>query len=160
MRFLAHHRERFHDRMTAAAMEVLADIRSDWLLAETFWGGEPDRFDSRLGALVRAMTSANPNGGLSHITIAQVRHRLHIALVTALLRIVPKPSKFYTQFGTVPNVLADMRQDRARLCQAMAFFWRETPYADLVASQAFWRTLQTLDLEVGRQSGQTLSMGG
>ena len=146
--------------MTAAALDALAGIRSEWLLAESFWDAAPDQFDTRLGALVGDLISVNPEGGLSRLTVLQVRRRLHLALVTSLLRVVSEPSQFYTRFGTVPQALADMLQHRPRFSQAMAFFWRQTPYAALVASQTFWRTLQTLDLETGRPSGATRSRGG
>lgn len=134
--------------MTRAALDALSAVKAQWLIPADALCRTAEAFDACLQDAVNRVAAARPHGRLGGLAFAVVRRRLRLALTASLLACTRDPAVFHARFGPVPRCLTGMEQDRALFCRVMAFFFEQLPYAEHLASQAFWRLLQTLDTEI------------
>ena len=134
--------------LAEASLEALSAVKSKWLIPPDALCRNADAFDACLQNAVNRMAAARQRGQLGALALAQVRRRMRLALTVSLLTYLREPVAFQAVFGPLPHCLADMQKDREVFCRVMAFFCEQLPYAEHLASQAFWRVLQTLDTEI------------
>jgi hypothetical protein len=122
-------------------------IKAEWQLDESFFQEGIDHFTACLQTVINQICQ----GIQTSEPIELIRRRLYIALTTSLLRYVQERKPFQAEFGSIPEVVNAMQADHAVFCRFMAFCQERTPYFTYIASQTFWRTLETLRLESSRQ---------
>ena len=109
----------------------------EWRIDEAIFSEPVEQFTARLRESVRPF-------GQADLSIEQLRRRLYIALTTALLSKMRAREDFAAAFGSIPALLQAMQADHAEFCRFMAFCRERTPHVLLLASQTFWRTLETV----------------
>ena len=109
----------------------------EWRIDEAIFSEPVEQFTARLRESVRPF-------GQADLSIEQLRRRLYIALTTALLSKMWAREEFAAAFGSIPALLQAMQADHAEFCRFMAFCRERTPHVLLLASQTFWRTLETV----------------
>lgn len=134
--------------MTRAALDALSAVKVKWLIPSDSLCRSAEAFDACLQTAVTQMVAASPHGRLGGLDFATVRRRMRLALTASLLTYLRDPAVFHAVFGPVPRCLTAMQKDREMFCRVMAFFFEQLPYAEHLASQAFWRLLQALDTEI------------
>jgi hypothetical protein len=144
----------FHSHLESSGKQVAIEIttsieilKQEWQLDESFFQDAIDHFITRLQAIINEMCQGVQTS-IGIMPLDLVRRRLYIALTTSLLRHVKERNPFQTEFGSIPKTVNAMQQDHAVFCRFMAFCRERNPYFTYVASQTFWRTLETLRLEM------------
>ena len=100
---------------------------------------------------VRLWETAHPDlRGRTPPDLVLVRRRLNIALITSLLRKMNVRQRFEEEFQSLPLLLNAIQHDHAVFGRFMAFCQEQTPYFTPIVSQTFWRTLETVRLEMSR----------
>jgi hypothetical protein len=147
MRFFHSHLESSGEQVAIEMTTSIEILKQEWQLDESFFQDTIDHFTTRLQAVINQMCQeAQPSA--CTMSIELVRRRLYIALTTSLLRHVKERKPFQAEFGSIPETVNAMQQDHAVFCRFMAFCRERNPYFTYVASQIFWRTLETLRLEM------------
>ncbi len=126
---------------------AIDEITRAWQLDDTLFQETGEQFLNRLRTIIADLWQANgmtPADGCAET----IRRRLYIALTTALLSKIRIRNEFARVFGSIPNLLRAMAADHAEFCRFMAFCCERTPFFLLLASQTFWRTLETVRLEI------------
>jgi hypothetical protein len=134
-------------RMALQVIDSLAQIKDEWQLDQRFFTEELEQFDDRLQEAVEQFGRGASTGGLADIPIERVRRRLYVALTSSLFKYITDPQAFHSEFGSIPEVMTAIQKDHRVFCRVMAFFRTRIPYFIHLASQTFWRTLQTLCTE-------------
>jgi hypothetical protein len=134
--------------MVRALLDALATVQTQWLIPADALCRTAEAFDVCLQAAVNQMAAASPYGRIGGLAFDVVRRRMRLALAASLLTYLRDPPAFHAIFGSVPRCFMDMERDRNLFCRLMAFFFEQLPYAGHLASQTFWRLLQTLDTEI------------
>ena len=147
MCFFEDHVQGAGPRMTQASLDALATIVSEWQLKSEIFQKDRNQFDLHLKALAQKMAKSSPSPTLSKLPLSLIRRRLYITLTTSLLRFVKNQTEFEARFGTLSEALVAMQADHTVFSRVMAIFLDDFPYGEFVASQTFWRTIQTLDNE-------------
>jgi hypothetical protein len=134
--------------LAAASLDALSAVKSKWLIPADALCRNAEAFDAGLRHAVNRMAAAGPHGRLGGLGFAAVRRRMRLALTVSLMTYLRDPAAFQAAFGPIPRCLTAMEKDRKVFCRMMAFFCEQLPYAEHLASQAFWRLLLTLDTEI------------
>jgi hypothetical protein len=134
-------------QMALQVIESLGRIKYEWDLGKRFFTEDSEQFCVRLEAVVKQLSEGTPGGRLSAIPLSRIKRRLYLALTTSLYKYVTHRRRFQSEFGSIPEVLKAMQESHTVFCRVMAFFSTQTPYFTHLASQIFWRTLQTLNTE-------------
>jgi hypothetical protein len=134
-------------RLAAAAIDAVAAVVATWRIDPGLFTGSPAVFDDGLRSAAGRISAANPRGRLGGMPFGELRRRTRLALCVSLLKYVGDPDAFRSSFGAVPRCLAEMERNPALFSRLMAFFMGRLPHAGTLASQSFWRVLQTLDNE-------------
>jgi hypothetical protein len=133
--------------LAGAALDAVAALKAQWRVDDACFRSAPEAFDARLGEALAQMARANPSGPLASAVAAAVRKRVQLALIASLLTYVRDSAAFEAAFGGVSRCLREIENDPTIFSRVMAFFFERIPYAGQLASQTFWRTLQSLDNE-------------
>jgi len=99
---------------------------------------------------VRLWNTAYPDLCASVPNLSLLHRRLYIALTTSLLQKMNVRQAFEKEFRSLPLLLKAMQHDQAVFCRFMAFCRERMPYFIYIVSQTFWRTLETVRLEMSR----------
>jgi len=133
----------------ALAGEVIRAIDSLvqlWQLDNAWFQESGEQFLERLRTLLAKLWQAN--GMIPVDADAELlRRRLYIALTAALVSKMRVRTAFLREFGSISRLLEAMKADHAEFCRFMAFCQEHSPYFLLLASQTFWRTVETFRLE-------------
>lgn len=147
MRYFVSHLKNSEKQMALEVINSIEQLIDLWKLNPPFFAAGLDDFNARLRAVVEKYTQASARCRLSTFSINQIRRRIYLALTTSLFRFIKDPKQFQMEFGTIPEVLKAIQEDHSVFCRVMAFFSTQTPFFSHAASQAFWRTLQSLNTE-------------
>lgn len=134
--------------MVRASLDALSTVQIQWLIPADVLCRTAETLDACLQAAVNQMAATRPCGRIGGLAFGVVRRRMRLALATSLLTYLRDPPAFHAIFGPVPRCFQDMERDPNVFCRVMAFFFEQLPCAGHLASQAFWRLLQTLDTEI------------
>jgi hypothetical protein len=142
--------------MVLELTKSIETLKAEWQLDDLLFQESLDQFETQLQSLIRLLYQGVQTSGrtvlrggcVCSIPLELVRRRLYIALTTSLLRYVKERKPFQAEFGSIPDVVKAMQKDHQVFCRFMAFCRERTPYFTYIASQTFWRTLETLRLDV------------
>lgn len=139
-------------QMAIEVTKTIETITREWALDDLLFQEDAGIFESRLQAIMQrlsqdAQTSSRQNVPAASIPLSLVRRRLYIAMTTSLVRYLKDGTPFQTAFGSIPEALHAMQEDHKVFCRCMRLCQEHIPYFAHVASQTFWRTLETLRLE-------------
>lgn len=137
-------------------IKALETLKKEWQLDEAMFQEDGNQFLARLQALIDTLgfgaqdvSCQNQQPG-STIPLSLVRRRLYIAMTTGLLRHFKERKSFQTEFGSIPHAVRGMQTTHEEFCRLMRFSQERLPYFQHIASQIFWRTLETLRLEMSK----------
>ena len=134
------------DVLALEATRAIDMVTQAWQLDDAVFQESGEQFAARLSAVIAELWQANgmtpANGDADAL-----RRRLYLALTTALLSKMRVRAEFVREFGSIPSLLAAMAADHAQFCRAMAFCRERSPYVLFLASQTFWRTVETFRQE-------------
>ena len=134
------------DVLALEATRAIDMVTRAWQLDDAVFQESGEQFVGRLSAVIAELWQANgmtPADGDADT----LRRRLYVALPAALLSKMRARTEFVREFGSIPNLLAAMAADHAQFCRVMAFCRERSPYFLFLASQTFWRTVETFRLE-------------
>jgi hypothetical protein len=133
--------------MTATVLDVIEALSLDWqqIASKCLFSANAEA--SALYLLIDQISRANPDGNLARHGLGKIHRRLRIAVVTSLLRHVPRSDGLRERFGGVPQILQGLNQDPKLFPSLMACFKELIPYASHLTAQSFWRTLNNMDTE-------------
>ena len=135
------------ERMLALeATRAIDMVTRAWQLDDALFQASGEQFAARLRTVIAELWQANgmtPADGDADA----LRRRLYVALPAALLSKMRVRTEFVREFGSMPNLLAAIAADHAQFCRVMAFCRERSPYFLFLASQTFWRTVETFRLE-------------
>jgi hypothetical protein len=135
-------------QITAAVLNVIEALKLDWQQTAKKCLSNANPEDPYLQDLVRKISRANSDGNLAQHGLDKIRCRLRIAVITSLMRHVRRPDLLREKFGSVPQILRGLNQNPTLFSALMAKFKKQIPYAEHVAAQSFWRTLNNMDTEL------------
>lgn len=132
--------------LACEATRAIDSVVQAWQLDDACFQESGEQFLNRLQMIIAELWQANgmsPTGADAE----RLRRRLYMALTTALLSKIRARTAFLREFGSIPRLLEAMSADHAEFCRFMAFCREHSPYFLALASQTFWRTVETFRLE-------------
>ena len=132
-------------KLARLVLDGLEAVKNEWQREIAFFDRSEADYKLELEAIMGRMAGSrlSPEPAAPP-AMETVRARLCLALTTVLLRHTREPRAFHDEFGLLPQALQAMRGDHAAFRRAMVFFHHREPHFTHLASQTFWRTLQTL----------------
>ena len=134
-------------KIAAAVLDVLEMLKFKWRQTASQCTIGSISGNNDLDNLLTQLSKLNPKGYLARHGRPTIHRRLRIAIVTSLLRHVRQPELVREKFGRLSQILRDLGQNPELFPELMAMFQEQIPYAWLVISQTFWRTLTNMDYE-------------
>lgn len=138
--------ENVEQTLAGEALHAIDSVVQSWQLDDACVQESGEQFLDRLRTLLAELWQANGMPSAEADT-ELLRRRLYIALTTALVSKIRARTEFLREFGSISRLLEAMRADHAEFCRFMAFCREHSPYFLVVASQTFWRTVETFRLE-------------
>ena len=148
VKFFVSHLTDADEKISAAVLDVIGSLKLEWqqTAEKCLFGEKP--MGSQLMSLIDQFKRCHPEGNLANHGMVVINRRLRIAITASLLRHVRKPDLLREKYGCVTRIIQGLNQDPKRFQELMSFFKEHVPYARLVITQSFWRTLNTMDSEL------------
>ncbi len=159
MRFLAAKLKGSEKQIALEVTKSIERIKQLWQLDEQFFHQELPQFEAFIETTMNGLLHSDSIENAQLRSSDHIRRRLYMALTTSLLRKMNVRRAFEDEFESIPRILENMHQDHGVFCRFMRFCQERTPYFTFIASQAFWRTLETLRLEKRHASLEYRSPG-
>ena len=147
VKYAVGHLQEAEAKITAAVLDVIEMLKFQWRQTASRCTMGPTLENNELDNLITRLSKLNPEGYLDRHGRRTIHRRLRIAIVTSLLRHVRQPDLVREQFGRLSQILRKMGQNPTLFPELMTMFQEQVPYAWLVISQTFWRTLTNMDYE-------------
>jgi hypothetical protein len=142
MTFCAAHLKKAGKCLAHEFLNSLDTLKTEWQGEIRILRQDASQFEQRLLVLMNTLCPQQ------HVSIHDVRRRIYIAITTSLLRHFREPHVFHETFGSVPQALRNMQQDHNEFIRCLELYQQKIPYFPHVVAQVFWRTLETLRLEM------------
>jgi hypothetical protein len=132
------------------ALEVSKSIQSifrEWQLDPNIFQQDFEQYQAFVQTTVDQLWNASGMEQSEEMSFDLIRRRLYMALTTSLLSKMNARNVFEQEFSSVPDALRAMKEDHQNFCRFIKFCQERTRYFTYIASQTFWRTLETLRTE-------------
>ncbi|MDY0092394.1 MAG: hypothetical protein RBT80_06815 [Candidatus Vecturithrix sp.] len=146
MRVLANKLDHAGKVMALEVINCLQTITQESQLDPTMFQENAEVFQIRVQGIMNQLWSVG-RVSLPALPFDLVRRRLYMAWMTALLSKMNARNAFEQEFGSIPDALQAMQEDHNIFCRFMAFCQERSPYFRYLATQTFWRTLETMRTE-------------